>query len=63
MSIITVTFTTGKDFIENFKIIIGIMKKENIEKINISSWNAEQNGHIINGTAEELSPFISYMKG
>lgn len=53
-----VNFGNGKrDHIENFKMIVSIMKRHGLEKINVVSWDPETKTHRIEG-GDELKVFV-----
>lgn len=53
-------FETGKDHIENLKIILSIMKKNNISYVNVKEWDDDMMGHWIEAPDNILKIFSDY---
>lgn len=50
-------FDADPDPIKNFKIIVGIMNKNNINFLNVKYWCDDSKAHVIEGTDKVLTLF------
>lgn len=57
---LSMLFETGKDHIENFKIILSIMKTNNISFLNVTEWDDDLQGHWINAPDNIIKLFVDY---